>query len=242
MTSRCRGTALLATGAAVLLTSGCGFLEAVADPAPGETLPAPATTAPRTVEGPPLVFAADLTSAEGVVVRLSVHAGAAQTGLSRSRIMAGPECGLPDDATTTYVPVEITVTGQLGVATGTKTAAVDVSAEVDAVGPDGAAAPGVAVSVSARTDGTTLCTGDRPQQGDRFRTVGIGTGEQVSVTVFVAAGSGAGTPSAEALGGSVLRLTDLVAGYDVRPGPWRIGTPSAGATCPDRPDAVCIPL
>lgn len=227
--------------AAVLTTSGCGFLDAVAHP---EAAPVPAagsadgavTPAPPPVRYPVPLAAATLTGSR-TAGSLTVAVDQVRTGIGPSIPQLAEDCGLDTTAVQT-VPVVFTFETSSPLAGGLA-AHLTVSPGPDT--PDGVGPIGVFFEPATADE--TYCP-DAPllPTTDSFHARGTPrvTGYVVldrAVTPATPQGRDDVLPTLQA------RISDLRLRTDAGvEQPLSVATVTQGAVCPDNPDALCVPL
>ena len=221
---------------AVLLTSGCALLTAVA--APEEERPV-ATSSPTPVPyvppppAPLEVAAARLADSYGDL------SFTGSVRVTRSPVSVGPpalpspfagDCALPDDGSVRTVVLEVTVDDTSRAMAGL---AATVELTAAAGGPPRA---GTAVFVGSSSPATRWCQDGTTSPTRDGLGLGPGAGGSGSVDVFVVARDAAPTSDL------VLRISGLrnEAGSNAS-GPWDSVTVTAGG-CADDPAALCVPL
>jgi hypothetical protein len=237
---------LLAASLVLLTCAGCGFLDDLS--APDEPASAAPTTAPPPPE-PPAPAAQEVLDVSLEDDRtfpfsadLSVLAGPVLDGLPPLGSRYGDDCGLADDATTQYLPVEVVFSNR-------SEAVAALAAGVDLLPADGAA--GVGLVIASGDPAVRYCPdGSRTSSSDHFA-VGADAHAPSSVWLYLvrhaptAEDQARGAAAFAALG---LRFTDLENRADSVPGPWAVGhwtasrPPAVGAPCPEDPMALCARL
>jgi len=225
--------------------AGCGLLGDVAAPeAPG--VPAPAL--PDPVPAPREVLAASLEDDRTFpfAADLSVLAGPVLEGLPPLGSTFGADCGLADDATTQYLPVEVVFANR-------SEAVAALAAGVDLLAADGSpgGASGVGLVVASGDPTVRYCQDeDRTSSSDHFA---VGAGAQGPAGVWIYLLRHAPTAEDRAGGAAAfaaltLRFSGLENRADSVPGPWAAGhwtvtrPPAVGAPCPEDPTSLCAPL
>jgi hypothetical protein len=241
---------LLAASLVLVACAGCGFLEDLATPDdPASQAP---TTAPPPrelpVPAPQEVLHVSLEDDRVFPFSgdLSVLAGPVLEGLPPLGSRYGADCGLADDATTQYLPVEVVFANR-------SEAVAALAAGVDLLPADGSpgGAAGVGLVVASGDPAVRYCQGeDRTSSSDHFA-VGADAHRPASVWMYLVRQA----PTAEdqargaaAFAGLVLRFRDLENRADSVPGPWAVGLwtasrpPAVGAPCPEDPTSLCAVL
>ena len=238
---------LLAASLALLACAGCGFLDDL--PAPDE----PASAAPTTTPPPPEppapapreVLDVSLEDDRTFPFRaeLSVLAGPVLDGLPPLGSRFGDDCGLADDVTTQYLPVEVVFSNR-------SEAGAALAAGVDLLPADGSpgGAAGVGLVIASGDPTVRYCQdGSRTSSSDHFA---VGADAHAPSIVWMYLVRQAPTAEDQARGAAafaalVLRFSDLENRADSVPGPWAVGhwttsrPPAAGAPCPEDPMSLC---
>ncbi|WP_116450908.1 hypothetical protein [Blastococcus litoris] len=234
----------------VAVCAGCGFLEDLAtpdDPAPAApsapaVTAAPAEPAPRQVLAVPLEDDRDFPFSADV----SVVTWPALDGLPPLGSRFDDDCGLADDATTQYVPVEVSFGNR-----SEAVAALSAGVALFPAGGSGDVTEEVGLFIASGDPTVRYCQGgDTTPAGDHFA---VGADAQRPSSVWLYLVRRAPTPEERARGQAVfaalgLRFSALENPVDSVPGPWKLGhwtatrPPSAGAPCPDDATALCAKL
>jgi hypothetical protein len=230
--------------------AACGFLEDLADPdQPAAAAPAPAPAAAQPSEPAPReVLAVSLEDDRTFVFRgdLTVRVWPVHAGLPPLGSRFDDDCGLSDDATTQYVPVEVRF--------GNRSEAVAALAADVALVPAGGAEDArdeVGLFTASGDPTVRYCQdGDRIPSSDHFA-VGADAHAPAGVWMYLvrhaptAEDQARGAAPFAALG---LRFGQLENRADSVPGPWAVGhwaptgPPTAGGPCPEDPASLCAPL
>lgn len=236
----------------VLLTcTGCGFLEDLATPEPVPLPPtAVPTTAPPSPPIPPpvevLAVALEDDRAFPFAAELSVLAGPPLEGLPPLGGGFGADCGLADDATTQYLPVEVLFANR-------SEAVAALAAGVELLQADGspAGAAGTGLFTASGEPTTRYCqNGSNTPSTDHFA-IGADAHAPASVWLYLVRQA----PTVEEQVGAAtifsaleLRFRNVENRTGSVPGPWAVGhwtaarPATAGGPCPEDPGALCAPL
>jgi hypothetical protein len=241
---------LLAACLVLVTCAGCGFLTDLATP--DEPASAAPTTAPSPPE-PPVPAPQEVLDVSLEDDRtfpfsgdLRVLAGPVLEGLPPLGSAYGDDCGLADDATTQYLPVEVVFANR-------SEAVAALAAEVDLLAADGApgSAAGVGLVIASGDPTVRYCQGgDRTATSDHFA---VGADARAPASVWMYLVRQAPTVEDQARGAAafaalVLRFSELENRADSVPGPWAIGhwtasrPPAVGAPCPEDPTSLCALL
>ncbi len=238
--SRVRRPVTAATCALVItaLTSGCGFLDALAHP---DTPPAAPSTPPvssgataSASPAPVATAAVDLVgSSDGRPATLDVSVGAVQRGLPHGLL---PEkCGLAVDATE-YTTVTVVFTNR---SQPTKQTGVSSNLRLDLT-----VAGGNGLGLHAVDHTTTTYCEDASMLPSQTSLQSLNLAEEhQTMTVHVVARTGPTDP--DPLGSVTLQLRDPrhhPDDIDSRAWTWDVQRVTAGNTCPGDPRSLCVPV
>jgi hypothetical protein len=238
--SRVRRPVTAATCALVItaLTSGCGFVDVLAHPdtppAVPSTPPTPSTATASASPAPVASAAGDLVgSSDGRPATLDVSVGAVQRGVPHG--LLPEDCGLAADATE-YTTVTVIFTNR---SQPTKQTGVSSNLRLDLTVAGGS---GLGLIAVAHTT-TTYCE-DASVLPPRTTLQSLNLAEEhQTMTVHVVARTGPADP--EALRGVSLQLRDPRHHPDIidpQSWTWEVERVTAGSTCPDDPNSLCVPL
>lgn len=244
---------LLASVLALLTCAGCAFLEDLSTPEPAPGAPSAAPPAARpTVEPhrPPPAVILDVSLEDDrsfpFLGDLSVLAGPVLGGLPPLGRAFGADCGLTDDPSTQYVPVEVVFANR-------SKAVAALAADVDLLPADhdAGSADGVGLFIASGDPAVRYCQdGDRIPSSDHFA---VGADAHAPSRVWLYLVRHAPTAEDQARGTAAfsplaLRFTGLENAVDSVPGPWAVGhwtasrPPSAGGPCAEDATSLCAPL
>jgi hypothetical protein len=216
------------------LTTGCGFLNALSDPAPPSEVPAPVSAEASAAPAPDNSAEAELTgSADGRPASLAVSVAAVETGVPPG-LWPG-DCELVDDATE-YATVSVVFTDR---SPPTKQIGVSSNLRLD-VTVEGGSGIGLLVRFHTASN-NCVDTAVLPQQAT-LQSENLAEQHQ-TMTLYVVART---TPAdSDPLHGITVQLRDPRHHPDtIDSGTWTwdVQRVTAGSTCPDDPDSLCVPL
>lgn len=229
-----------ACASVVVLTSGCGFADALAHPvAPSAEAPASSTAAAPTTSASATAAAVDLAgSADDRPASLAVSVTGPQQGVPPVTTVDGPlaeECRL-DPAATQYATVDIVFT-DLSMPSKERGDSSNLRLDVTTTGGSDV---GVVVETYNETSychGTAVLPAQSELQSQNL------TDEHQTMTVHVVARTGPAVPNP--LQGVTVQLRDLrhhPDGIDARDWVWDVQQLTTGSTCADDPHSLCVPL
>lgn len=235
--------------ALLLLTSGCGLLaaEESAPSDPGRTTAprsAPAVAAPTS--SPDEVVAAQLTpiGAKGRPASLRVTVSAPAPGVPDVAVPGGllsAICSLPEDSAA-YATITVVFTDRGPDDKGTHPSSSNLRADLTVQDGGGIGVFGQTEAARASSPAGYCPGADTPATSIGLQTEELGQQSQ-TITVHAVAPVGPGTR--DPFSGATVRIENLrVASNAVSTEPWSWGIDSAtaGSTCPEDPDSLCLPL